>query len=165
MYVLPLPGAFHIGERNRLGIDAECAGGSQRPELWEGVEDGRVRDAAPAAPVELQPRAAQRGGGERNGRPGHFANLDQADSGGLGLEVMAGECLEQNFRRVTPQIVQNDVEPLVACFAEKGSGQLLIPLVERDDRIRAQVGHSRRRSTSSAVRTSRSNEESPARSS
>src|ERR1051326_5907058 len=86
MHVLPLPSAFYIRERNRLGIDPESAAGSERPELREGFEDGRVGNAAPAAPVEFQPRAAQCGGGERDGRPSHFADLNQADSGELGLE-------------------------------------------------------------------------------
>src|SRR5436853_5621522 len=59
-YVFPLPSVFHVGERYGLGIDVECAISGQRPELREGVDDGRVWHAATAAaPVELEPRAAQ----------------------------------------------------------------------------------------------------------
>ena len=66
-----MPSAFYIGKRNRFGIDAECPAGSQRPELRESVEDGRVWNAAPAAPVEFQPTwfdrqgKAMGGSGER----------------------------------------------------------------------------------------------------
>jgi hypothetical protein len=133
------PRVFYIGERNGFGVHTEDAGGSQRPDLREGVKDGCVGNAATAASVELEPRAPQCSRGEGDGRAGHVTDLNQTASRGLGLEVMPGERIEEKLGRVAPEIVQDDVEMGATGFFAKGRRQSLIWLVEGDDRIRPEI--------------------------
>jgi hypothetical protein len=56
---------------------------------------------------------------------------------------MTSEGLQQDFRRMTPHIIENNVEPLGAGLADKGGGQLLIRQVERDGRVGAQIAQCR----------------------
>ena len=46
---MSLPRVFHLGERYRFGIDVECAISGQRPDLREGLDNGRVWHAAATA--------------------------------------------------------------------------------------------------------------------
>ena len=56
---------------------------------------------------------------------------------------MTSERIQQDFRRMTPRIIENNVEPLGAGLADKGGGQLLIRQIERYGRIGAQIAQGR----------------------
>jgi hypothetical protein len=111
--ILALPGIFDVGEGNRFSADAEFTAGGESHDPGQGVEYGLVRDTAAAAPVDLQSRAAQRGGGERDGRPGALADLDEADSLSLRGQVVACYGSNERFGGTTPQVVDDDVETLL----------------------------------------------------
>ena len=51
--LIPLPYSFNVGKRDWFGVDAKPTARSQRPHLWESLENGPVRNAATAAPVHL----------------------------------------------------------------------------------------------------------------
>jgi hypothetical protein len=52
---------------------------------------------------------------------------------------MTSEGLQQDFRRMPPNIIENNVEPVATGLADKGGGQLLIREIKRDGRIGAQI--------------------------
>ena len=89
MRALPSPGRLDSGEGHFLGIDAESAAGGKRPDLWEGFQDGFVRNSATAASIDLETRATQCCSGERNRRTGHFADFNETDRRSFGPHVTA----------------------------------------------------------------------------
>ena len=56
---------------------------------------------------------------------------------------MTSEGLQQDFRRMTPHIVEHHVESPGAGLADKGGGQFLIRQIEREGRIGAQIAQCR----------------------
>src|SRR5579864_5396295 len=107
-------------------------------ELIVGVDDYlEWRHGAASTPEDLEFRAAQHRGGQRNRRPSALANLYQAHSRARRGEVRARQGGEQSFRRTPPQEIDHYVEARVTGLAGEGFGEVLPRLVKADGCISA----------------------------
>ena len=52
---------------------------------------------------------------------------------------VTGQGIQQHFSRMTPEIVNDDIERLVAGFADKSLGKFLVRLVEVNGRVGTQI--------------------------
>ena len=104
-----VPGGFDLGERDDPGSDAEIGGLNRGEGLPDGFEERGEWDALDAAAHEHDGGGAEGCAGEVDGgRSAGFADVDEADGGGIFYGFGDGD--EDGFGAFAPEVVNNDVD-------------------------------------------------------
>src|SRR5882757_501725 len=134
--VFPCPGFFDLGQRDRIYVNREVHLGYGGKHFGERLQDLFCGEAAQTAADELNPRAAEQLGRQGDRVPADRSNLHETYSRFALRRSMSGRGLQDQFRRWSPQVVQNNLHPCQP--RAETPQQILFRLAQRDGLVRAQ---------------------------